>query len=117
DLCEQSGLGKWEKDEKGKERWRGLIFHDLRRSAVRNLIRSGGSERVAMNISGHKSRSVFDRYNIVSDADLREATAKIEKGRLDRAENRSRTATNGKANTNIGDHSEPAGASNTQYIQ
>ncbi len=53
----------------------GLIFHDLRRSGVRNMIRAGVTEPVAMSISGHRSAAIFRRYNITSVDDQRRALA------------------------------------------
>lgn len=65
--CEKSGVQK--------------LFHDLRRSAVRDMIRSGVSQNVAMRISGHKTASMFRRYDITDEGDLREAMVNIQKYR------------------------------------
>jgi integrase len=62
----------------------GLLFHDLRRSGVSNMIRDGISEKQAMTVSGHRTRSVFDRYHIVDPAQGREIARKMEKGATNR---------------------------------
>jgi len=55
----------------------GLLFHDMRRSAARNLIRSGVAQAVAMRITGHETDAMFRRYNITSEEDLQDAIEKV----------------------------------------
>lgn len=81
--CKKAGLWGWDK-KKGREAPT-RIFHDFRRTAIRNMIRAGITEKVAMTISGHRSRSVFDRYNIVSPEDLKIAARMRQTYRKDQA--------------------------------
>ncbi len=55
----------------------GRVPHDFRRTAVRNLERAGVPRKVAMAMVGHKTESVYRRYDIVTDSDLHAAAAKI----------------------------------------
>ena len=79
--CVAAGLGTLT-DVEGKPdpRYTGLIIHDLRRSAIKNLMKVGVNEKVAMKISGHKTRAVFDRYHIVDTEDVVDAMRRLQNG-------------------------------------
>jgi len=91
-LCVNAGFGRYACTGCGEsqETWRkpcqacgstvkyqGLLIHDFRRSAVRNLVRSGVPEKIAMAITGHITHSTFSRYNIVSPKDTENAVEKL----------------------------------------
>ena len=75
--CIKCGLGHWEIAGKRK-RYRGLIVHDFRRSAIRNMTLAGVPQNVIMGISGHKTTSVFLRYNIVAPGQLHTAMEAVQ---------------------------------------
>lgn len=95
-LCCAVGLGRWvcstpkcdvEQAKQGRcpkckaraWKYRGLLVHDMRRTAVRNLRRAGVAEQVAMSISGHKTSSIFRRYDIVNNDDKVLALQQLQK--------------------------------------
>jgi integrase len=57
----------------------GRLFHDLRRSAARQIIRSGVTKDVARQLGGWKTDSMFSRYNVCAEEDLRDAMEKVTK--------------------------------------
>ena len=65
DLCELGGVP-------------GLRFHDLRRTALTNMVRAGIPEKMAMEVSGHLTRRTFERYHIVGDRSVREVSRRME---------------------------------------
>jgi len=75
-----------------------LLVHDLRRSAVRNFDKNGVSQIVGMMISGHKTASVYKRYRIVPENDIRDALQKVEQAIEQEKKNRAvRTMTGSSA--------------------
>ncbi|MDR3747102.1 MAG: tyrosine-type recombinase/integrase [Acidobacteriota bacterium] len=77
-----------------------LLFHDLRRTGARNLRRAGVAEGIIMKIGGWRTRSVFERYAIVSRSDMNDAILKlqesenrVEQERLQAEEQQSQTST------------------------
>ena len=55
-----------------------LLLHDLRRTGARNLRRAGVAEGIIMKIGGWRTRSVFERYAIVSRSDMNDAILKLQ---------------------------------------
>jgi len=96
-LCVAAGLGKYvittRRDGEAYQKYKGIQIHDFRRSAIRNMIRRGISDNIAMKISGHRTRSIFDRYNIGDEKDLAKAAQLIEEGGQNQAKSDSKTDT------------------------
>ncbi len=68
--------------------YEGLLPHDIRRSAVRNFRKAGLSEGDGMMLSGHLTRSVYERYNIRDDQDLTDSMNRVQEHLKKEAENR-----------------------------
>jgi integrase len=85
-VCVRAGLGEiLEVGGLKHPKYTGLLVHDLRRTGVRNLRRLGVPESVAMKVSGHRTASMFKRYDITDEADMREVARKLNEKNLDRS--------------------------------
>ena len=74
-----AGLGRMVKDEEtGKDKYVGITPHDMRRSAIRNFRKAGISESEGMKISGHRTNSVYKRYDIIDEEDQRNTMEKVQ---------------------------------------
>jgi integrase len=77
--CVEVGLGRMVEDEQTKkESYVGLTPHDMRRSAIRNFRKAGVSESEGMKISGHRTNSVYKRYDIIDEDDQRRAMERVQ---------------------------------------
>src|SRR6266567_5707383 len=76
---EQAEQGRCPRCNNRAWKYVGLLVHDMRRTAVRNLRRAGVAEQVAMSISGHKTSSIFRRYDIVNNDDQRTALQQLQR--------------------------------------
>jgi integrase len=79
--CEGQGLEKYCRKCKIARKYAGKLFHDLRRTAVRNMVKAGVNTQVAKQWSGHKSDSMFERYSILTTGDMGEAQKRTEEYR------------------------------------
>jgi len=79
--CGGQGAEKYCKKCKTARKYVGKLFHDLRRTAVRNMVKAGVRTQVAKQWSGHKTDSMFERYSILDTDDMCEAQKKTEEYR------------------------------------
>ncbi len=84
--CIAAKVGRMVKGEDESGHYVGKLFHDLRRSAVRDMVRAGVAPTIARGISGHRSDAVFDRYDIVDGKDMKNALAQTQRYRRNSGE-------------------------------